>query len=122
MPQSHASLHVHLIFSTKNRRPIIRPDIRPRLFEYMGGILRGNKCCLIAAGGISDHVHLLVSLGRDISVAQTVALVKANSSGWIHETFADLSAFAWQAGYGAFAVSLSQLDDVKAYIARQEEH
>ena len=69
-----------------------------------------------------DHVHLLVSLTRQSSVAEIARLVKANSSGWVHDTFPDLRGFAWQAGYGAFSVSSSSLAVVKHYIARQEEH
>jgi REP element-mobilizing transposase RayT len=122
MAQSFASLHVHLIFSTKHRVPVIGPDWRPRLFEYIGGTLRSHKCCLVAAGGVADHVHLLVSLSRDISVSETVGLVKANSSRWVHETFADQAEFAWETGYGAFAASFSNLPAVKKYLAGQEEH
>jgi putative transposase len=122
MPQSFASLHVHMIFSTKNRAPTIQPDLQPRLFEYMGGIFRAKKCSLIAAGGMPDHVHLLVSLSREMSVASAVALAKSNSSKWIHETFVDKRDFVWQTGYGAFAVSYSNIDGVKKYLAGQEEH
>jgi REP element-mobilizing transposase RayT len=122
VPQSFASLHVHVIFSTKNRVPDLRPDLRPRLFEYIGGVLRAKKCCLVAAGGMPDHVHLLVSLSRELSMAAAVGTVKSNSSGWVHETFPDLRQFAWQTGYGAFAVSYSNLGRVKNYLARQAEH
>jgi putative transposase len=122
MPQSFASLHYHLIFSTKNRETVLSEDFSPRLFEYIGGILRNAKCSLLAAGGRPDHVHLLVSLGKERSVAEALHLIKANSSKWVHETFPDRKAFAWQTGYGAFAVSYSGLDEVRRYIARQEEH
>lgn len=122
MPQSYACLHVHFVFSTKDRRPLITADLQPRLFEYIGGILRAEKSCLIAAGGMPDHVHLLASLGRELSVSDAMRTVKSNSSGWIHETFPDQRAFAWQSGYGAFAVSYSNIDEVQRYIARQAEH
>jgi len=122
MPQSFACLHHHLIFSTKHRDPLITPEVQPRLFDYIGGILRSEGCALVAAGGIPDHVHLLISLNRQVSIADTLRIVKANSSRWVHETFPDLSGFAWQAGYGAFAVSYSHLDRVKAYLSRQAEH
>ena len=121
MPQSLASLHCHIVFSTKHRRPMITCDIQPRLFEYVGGILRNHSSRLIAAGGVPDHVHLLVSLGRTLAVADAVRLIKSNSSGWIHDEL-QLSDFQWQAGYGAFAVSYSNLDPVKTYLAAQEEH
>jgi putative transposase len=122
MPQSFACLHHHLIFATKGRAPLITPDLQPRLYDYIGGILRSEGCALIAAGGMPDHVHLLVSLGKQVSISEALRIVKANSSRWIHETFPAVSGFAWQVGYGAFAVSFSHLDKVKAYVSRQAEH
>jgi REP element-mobilizing transposase RayT len=122
MPQSYVSLHCHLVFSTKNREPLIRTDWAPRLYQYIGGIVRGQGGCLIAAGGMADHVHLLASLGKTNAVADLVRDVKSNSSRWVHETLANLRGFAWQTGYGAFAVSYSKIDEVKRYIAGQEEH
>jgi putative transposase len=122
MPQSFACLHYHLIFSTRHRAPILAEGLRPRLYEYVGGILRAEGGALIAAGGMPDHVHLLASLGRQASVADTLRLIKANSSRWIHETFPDLGGFAWQTGYGAFTVSYSHLPRVRTYIAGQAEH
>jgi putative transposase len=122
MPQSFASLHVHIVFSTKHREPTLAPDIRPRLHQVIGGILRDNDCRLIAAGGTADHIHLLASLSRTITVADVVRAVKANSSNWIHREFPALCDFQWQNGYGAFAVSYSGIDAVKAYLANQEFH
>jgi REP element-mobilizing transposase RayT len=122
MPQSFACLHYHFVFSTKGRAPLLAADWQPRLFEYMGGTLRTMSGCLVAAGGTDDHVHLLARLGRETAVAEAMRLLKSNSSKWIHETFPSFASFAWQAGYGAFTVSFSQLGVVKAYIAKQEEH
>jgi putative transposase len=120
MPQSFSSLHVHIVFSTKHREPLLEDEIRPRLHEIIGGVLREHSAALIAAGGTDDHIHLLVSLGRTISVADAVRFVKSNSSNWIHREFPQLGEFQWQAGYGAFAVSYSNIDAVKAYLANQE--
>ena len=122
MGQSFASLHYHLVFSTKHREPLIDDVLQPRLYEYMGGILRNHNGVLLAAGGIADHVHLLVGLHREMAVAEAVKLVKALSSKWIHETFPDRQTFAWQTGYGAFTVSYSNMDQVKRYIANQKQH
>ena len=122
MPQSLASLNFHFVFSTKNRQPLIDTEIQARLYEYIGGILRAEKSVLLAAGGMPDHVHLLVSLSRELSIADTLRVVKANCSKWIHETFPDRQNFGWQAGYGAFSVSFSNLPEVKKYIAGQAEH
>ena len=122
MPQSFGSLYFHLIYSTKNREPIITEDLEPRLYEYLGGILRNQEGKLVAAGGTKDHIHLLVSLSRQASIADTVRVLKSNSSGWIHKNFPDQQSFAWQAGYGAFSVSYSGLDAVQAYLANQKQH
>jgi REP element-mobilizing transposase RayT len=122
MPQSFACLNYHVIFSTKNRVPTITADVQPRLYEYIGGIVRAHGGCLLAAGGMPDHVHLLVSLNRETSVAEALRLIKANASKWVHETFPHHRDFAWQAGYGAFTVSYSNRDNVRRYLARQVEH
>ena len=122
MPQSYTCLHFHFIFSTKNREKSITPDIRPRLHEYLGGIFRAQGGSLIAAGGIPDHVHLLASLNKQVAVSAALRDLKANSSGWMHQTFPGQGSFAWQTGYAAFAVSYSNLAAVKAYIQGQEEH
>lgn len=121
MPQSFGSLHCHIVFSTKHRAPQISAELQPRLFEYIGGIVRNQSSVLVAAGGVPDHVHLLVSLARTVAVADLVRLVKTNSSKWIHEEFA-FRDFQWQDGYGAFAVSYSNVESVKNYLANQAEH
>jgi REP element-mobilizing transposase RayT len=122
MPQSLVSLNVHVVFSTKNREPFIDRELAPRLHGYVGGIVRKAGSVLLTIGGVADHVHLLVSLGRQTCIADLVRDVKSNSSGWVHETFPDRAKFAWQAGYGAFTVSRSVIERVKGYIANQEEH
>jgi putative transposase len=121
MPQSFGSLHCHIVFRTKHRQAQISRELQPRLFEYIGGILRNHFSCLVAAGGMPDHVHLLVSLGRTFAVADIVRIIKSNSSAWAHKDVG-VPEFDWQDGYGAFAVSYSNIDPVKLYIANQEEH
>jgi REP element-mobilizing transposase RayT len=120
--QSYTCLHYHLIFSTKNRVPAITADLQTRLSDYLGGILRSEKSLLLAAGGMPDYVHLLCALSKELAVAEALRLLKADSSRWIHATFPLHHAFAWQAGYGAFAVSYSHLESVKRYLAGQAEH
>ncbi len=122
MSQSLTKLYAHLVFSTKNREPLITSDLASRLYQYIGGTCRNTDNTLVSAGGMPDHVHLVVSLGKQASAADTVRDIKSNSSGWIRETFPNLRGFAWQSGYGAFAVSYSNLDAVKRYIADQEQH
>ena len=97
-------------------------ELRPRLYEYMGGIVRGCGGVLMAAGGMPDHVHLLASLGRRTTLADALRDIKANSSRWIQATFPSMAGFAWQSGYGAFTVSHSHLERTRAYIAGQAEH
>ncbi len=121
MPQSLASVHVHFVFSTKNREPWIPAEVADRLYPYLGGLARTVGCRLVRVGGMPDHIHLLVSLGREVALADAMRVLKANSSGWAHEAFPDLP-FAWQAGYGAFAVSASHVERVVAYIDDQAEH
>jgi putative transposase len=121
MPQSFGSLHCHIVFSTKHRQPLISQEFQHRLYDYIGGILKSNSCRLVAAGGMAEHVHLLASLGRTIAVADAVRLIKTNSSVWIHNELSRPQ-FEWQAGYGAFAVSYSNVGDVTNYLACQEVH
>jgi putative transposase len=120
--QTLTCLHYHLVFSTKNRLPQITADLRERLYDYMGGIIKGERGVLFAAGGAEDHVHLLVALPAQPSLADFMRLIKTNSSKWVHETFASHRDFAWQSGYGAFSVSRSNDDHVRQYIAAQAEH
>ena len=120
MPQSYTALFYHIVFATKHRELTITPDIRERLYAYLGGVVRGEGGILLAAGGMPDHVHLLVRLNQTRAVADVMRVVKSNSSKRSHDTF-DTNVW-WQDGYGAFTVGPSSLTDVKAYIAGQEEH
>lgn len=122
MGQSYTRLYYHIIFSTKDRARQITNDFRSRLYEYLGGIIARENGRLIAAGGAADHVHLVVSLNATAALADVLRIVKTNSSKWVHETFPDKADFAWQPGYAAFSVSSSKLEDVRTYIANQEEH
>jgi REP element-mobilizing transposase RayT len=122
MPQSLAALYTHIVFSTMGREPLIDEGLEQRLYDYIGGIIRERKGVLLSAGGVADHVHLLVSMGREWAVSDLVRDIKSNSSGWVHDTFPELAHFFWQAGYGAFSVSASQLPVIRGYIARQKEH
>ena len=101
---------------------MIAEEMHARLFEYIGGIVRSERGKLVAAGGMPDHVHLLVSAPKDKSASDMMRDVKTNSSAWVHTTFGNHADFAWQAGYGAFSVGYSNLDVVKRYIANQKRH
>ena len=123
MPQSLAKILVHTVFSTKDRRPFLRDRaLREELHRYLGGILAKLECQPIIVGGIEDHVHLLSALSRTCEAAETVKEVKRGSSLWLKTKSPDLHDFAWQNGYGIFSIGFSQIESVRSYIARQEEH
>jgi REP element-mobilizing transposase RayT len=121
MPSTHLSLHYHLVFSTKERRPLIVPAWRERLHAYLGGILNDLGAIPQAIGGVADHVHLLAGLKATHCLADVMRDLKRGSSEWVHDTIRERE-FAWQEGYGAFTVSANVRAEVRAYIARQEEH
>jgi REP element-mobilizing transposase RayT len=119
---SYVSALFHCVFSTKERRKLITEDLQERLWPYMGGIARENKMRALAIGGIEDHLHLLLSIPSTLSIAKAMQLIKGGSSSWVHDTFPEHHEFAWQEGYGAFGIGVSQVSDTKAYIANQREH
>jgi len=122
MSKSYTNLIYHIVFATKDRRPLITPERSERLYEYIGGTIRGLGGITLAVNGMPDHVHLLAKLRPDRSVSDVLRDLKANSSGWMHDVFPDARDFSWQKGYGAFTVSSSQIDRVSDYISRQAEH
>ncbi len=122
MSHSFISQLLHCVFSTKERRSMITPELQPRLFQYMGGIARENKIKLLAAGGVDDHVHLLISMPSTISISKAMQLIKGGSSKWIHETFPEHRLFEWQEGYGAFSIGVGDIERTTNYINNQAEH
>jgi len=121
MSHTHTNLLTHIIFSTKDRMPLIDSDIKTRLHAYLGGIVRELKGTALGVNGTMDHVHMLIGLPPTVALSDVVRVTKANSSRWIHEQVGDKK-FGWQSGYGAFSVSPSQIAVVKGYIQKQEEH
>jgi REP element-mobilizing transposase RayT len=122
MPQSLAVLHVHLIFSTKDRAPFLLEGIRGDLHAYLSGILEEIGCHVVLVNSMEDHVHVLFNLGRTVAISQAVEALKTGSSKWLKPRDPKLARFAWQAGYAAFAVSESNLAAVREYISNQAEH
>ena len=121
MPSTHLSLHYHLVFSTKDRAPLIVPGWRERLHAFLGGIVKQLDGTPEAIGGVADHVHLLIGLRATHCLADVMREIKCVSSRWVHEEIGE-RAFAWQEGYGGFTVGAPQCMDVRSTIARQEEH
>jgi len=119
---SHTSGNIllHLIFSTKGKLPLIKPDFRADLFAYLGGIIREMQGTALIINGTADHVHMLLRIRPVHSAAEIARVLKANSSRWMHEKWS--AEFAWQTGYGVFSVSQSNVAAVTEYIAGQEEH
>jgi putative transposase len=122
MPHSYTSQLIHCVFSTKERQPTITDALQERLFPYIGGIARTNGITLIAAGGVEDHIHLLILLPKTISISKAMQLIKGGSSKWIHDTFPEHRLFEWQEGFGAFSVSIGSKEQVITYINNQREH
>ena len=122
MPQSLAAVYVHLIFSTKNRSPLIRPQVEEELYKYLAGTLRNLDSPMLCAGGAEDHIHILLRLSRKIDLASLVEAIKTGSSKWIKTKGNEYREFFWQAGYGAFSIGQSGIEQLKRYIARQREH
>jgi putative transposase len=120
VPQSLAKVLIHLIFSTKNREPIIQHEVRSALHAYVAGILQNLQCPSLQVGGTTDHVHALFSLARTRALAEVAEELKKSSSKWMKQR--GVPRFAWQAGYGAFSVGESQAREVLRYISAREEH
>lgn len=120
MATTYTNLVYHIVFSTKHREPTIASVWQDELYGYVGGIARNRRGILLAAGGMPDHVHLLLKCPADTAVSALVRDIKAVSSKWRHD--AGHPAFGWQTGYGAFSVSQSAIESVTAYIGRQPEH
>ena len=123
MSQSLANVLVHIVFSTKERRALLRnDDLRIEMHRYLAGVSANLECPAIIVGGATDHVHLLANQSRTITLAEWVKELKRASSLWAKKKSPQWSLFQWQAGYGAFSVSRSQKDRVQEYIGSQEEH
>jgi REP element-mobilizing transposase RayT len=119
MSHSYAQNHIHLVFSTKNRLKLISKELQPRLWAYVAGICKNQNMITFAVGGIADHIHVLFRLPPTITLVRAVTLIKSNSSKWVRKQGIK---FAWQEGYGAFAVSSSNVATVIKYIDNQEAH
>ena len=122
MPQSLSAVYVHLVFSTKERRPFLSDEnMSEATHRYLGGISKQLECPPIIIGGVEDHVHLLARFGRTVTQAEWVKELKRVSNLWVKEQY-EISDFEWQGGYAVFSVSPSNLERVKSYITNQQEH
>ncbi len=120
MAQTLTQIYIHAIFSTKNRENLITREIEGELFAYIGGICVNNGSKLISAGGTENHVHLLISMSKNIKLPELIGDIKRDSSKWLKTK--GIVKFGWQDGYGAFSVGHLQIDSIKKYIANQKAH
>jgi REP element-mobilizing transposase RayT len=121
MSSTYSSLHYHIVFSTKHRRPSIVETWRERLHAYLGGIVRSLDAFPDGVGGVEDHVHLLVGLSPNHRLSDFLRDIKKRSSVWVHDEIGDAE-FYWQEGYAAFTVSPTAREDVRRYVANQVDH
>ena len=122
MPQSLSNILLHFVFSTRNREPLIYPELEPELYAYIAAIHKNMACPLLKIGGTENHLHIFCRLERVVTVSKLLEEVKKSSSKWIKEKDQRLARFAWQAGYGAFSIGMSNVDALKAYIVQQKDH
>jgi len=122
MPSTHHGILIHVVFSRKQRLKLLQNHWHGDLYAYIGGIVSEHKSVLVRAGGIEDHIHLLLKVHPSFAIADTIKLLKGNSSKWINENQKVPARFEWQRGYGAFSVSESMSETVNRYIDNQEEH
>ena len=122
MSHTYSNLLSHVIFSTKDRKPIIDDEVKPRLLGYINGIAKENDVKVLSLNAMPDHVHMLWELPPKLSLSDSMRVLKTNSSRWVHETWGPKKEFAWQTGYGAFSVSRSNVRAVANYIEAQEAH
>ncbi len=120
MPHTYVSELIHCVFSTKQRRDLIPAAVQSDLWAFIGSIARKNGFKALIVGGTENHVHILLSLPATLTLAKAMQQVKGSSSHWMNETFK--TEFAWQEGYGAFTIGMSQKSDTIAYIKSQAEH
>jgi putative transposase len=121
MPQSLAQNLLHLVFSTKGRRPFLNAAIRPEMNAYLAGALREWGSPAILVNSVEDHVHILFALSKNHALKKVVEEIKKTSSKWIKTKHSRYAGFYWQAGYGAFSVSQSNVERVRTYIATQQQ-
>jgi REP element-mobilizing transposase RayT len=122
MPQSLSNILIHIIFSTKNRAPLIPTETAPELYRYMASISQAHCCGAHQIGGTENQAHLWCSLARTETCEKLVEEIKTGSSKWMKAQARVSGTFAWQNGYGAFSVGQDQLDALRKYIEKQAEH
>jgi len=122
MSGSYVQFYCHVIFSTKNREPLIHSDFQDELYCYITGIIKNQDSFVYTINGMPDHIHILCALPKIITLPKFIQTIKMNSTKWVHENYKNHAHFSWQKGYGAFSVSASKKAQVIAYIDNQQKH
>jgi len=122
MGQSLAQNYIHIIFSVKNRKPLIHESIEQELFQYIGGLCKNLESTPLEVGGYKNHIHILCILSKKLPLATLIQKVKSKSSKWIKPKGPEYKNFYWQNGYGAFSISSSKVESFRSYIKKQKEH
>jgi putative transposase len=122
MAQSLADIILHIVFSTKERLPLIKPSVEEELYSYISGVCKKLNSPVIKINGVEDHIHILLQLGRTIAVSDLISEIKSSSSRWIKTKDPFFNNFSWQGGFGVFSVSRHNLEGAKRYLEEQKEH
>ncbi len=122
MAQSLSDIILHIVFSTKDREPLIHHHLEEELYKYICGVCRNLECPVIKINGVEDHIHILLHLDKSMATSKLISEIKSNSSRWVKTKGNQYKKFAWQAGYGAFSVSRPNLHQVVKYIDAQKKH
>lgn len=122
MPSTHCNLLYHIVFSTKERTPVLKGELHAAVHKYLAGIVRGLEGVPLEIGGVEDHVHILAKLKPTLAISDALRTMKTNSSKWINDERRRKARFEWQVGYAAFSVSESQVVPVRRYIRNQKQH
>jgi len=122
MAQSLSQLYTHIVFSTKNHYPFIKPVIEKELYAYIGGTIKKSGGIPFMINGMENHIHIFSTLPRTVALSKFIEDIKRNSSRWIKTKGVEYKHFGWQNGYAGFSVSSSKKDAVVKYIAHQKEH
>lgn len=122
MPNTYSQIYLHIVFAVKHRNKLIKNEWKDELYKYICGIVNNKKEKIYAINGVSDHIHILISVKPDCILSDMVGIIKVNSTKWINSKHYSKGEFHWQEGFGAFSVSQSQIGKVIKYIDNQELH
>lgn len=122
MANTYTQIHIQTVFAVKNRQSLIKSEWKEDLYKYITGIIQAYDHKVLQINGVSDHIHIFFGMRPTQSISELMKQVKQDSSKWINTNALAKGKFSWQAGYGAFSYSKSEVPRIIKYIANQEEH